>query len=280
MPEASSNVQDGKAQFDHIYNEADPREFFRTLGELEYQIPAHGNRVFDPMVAARRQHLGRQRLVVLDLCCSYGINAALLNHDISLEGLYDHYLAPQVAELPTEALIEADRAFYAEHRRPDPVTMVGLDVADSALDYARRVGLHAAGSSEDLETAEPSADLAHQLSQVDLITVTGGIGYIGDPTFDRVLRHASARDGCWVAAFVLRWVPFEPIADVLANHGLVTEQAGGATFRQRRFADDGERDYVLAELDKLGVDPAGREAEGWHHTNLYLSWPAAQPPRG
>jgi hypothetical protein len=50
------------------------------------------------------------------------------------------------------------------------------------------------------------------------------------------------------SAFALRWVPYERIAEVLARYGLTTEQLSGHTFRQRRFADDTERDYVLGKL--------------------------------
>lgn len=90
----------------------------------------------------------------------------------------------------------------------------------------------------------------------------------------RVLKHASAEDGCWVAAFALRWVRYERIAEILARYGLATEQLSGHTFRQRRFADDTERDYVLGELENMGIDPAGKETEGWYHSNFYLSCPS------
>ncbi len=280
MPETSSHVQAGKAQFGHLYNQSDPRGYFQTLGELDYQAPAHGERVFARLLQQRRRHLRRQEVVVLDLCCSYGINAALLNHDLTLDRLYDRYRAPQLAELSTDELVEADRAFYGEHRHPRPAPVVGIDVADRAVAYAQRVGLHWASSSENLETAEPSAALADQLTDVDLVTVTGGIGYITERTFERVLRHASSAAKCWVAAFVLRWVPYDRVADVLAGYGLVTEQPTAKSFRQRRFADEGERDYVLAQLDSQGIDPAGRETDGWHHSSFYLSRPVGEdrPP--
>lgn len=42
-------------------------------------------------------------------------------------------------------------------------------------------------------------------------------------------------------------------------------------FAQRRFADDAERGYVLERLAEMGVDTAGKEEEGWHHTDFYLS---------
>ncbi len=273
MSETSAHVRSGKAQFGHVYNQADPRGYFQTLRDFEYQAPAHGKRVFARLVQRRSEHLDREDVVVLDLCCSYGINAALLNHDLTLDMLYARYGSRELAALSTDELVVADRTFYDEHRRSHPVRVVGIDVADQAVSYAHCVGLQWAGSRENLETADPSAALARHLTSVDLITVTGGIGYITERTFDRVLEHASAEDGCWVAAFVLRWISYEHIAEVLARYGLVTEQLSGHTFRQRRFADDTERDYVLRELESMGIDPAGKETDGWYHSNFYLSRP-------
>jgi hypothetical protein len=154
------------------------------------------------------------------------------------------------------------------------VQVVGIDVAERAIAYAERSGLQWASSRENLELGDPSAVLARRLSAVDLITVTGGVGYITERTFEHMIRHASAGNGCWVAAFALRWVPYRRIAEVLARYGLRTEQLSGHTFRQRRFADETERDYVLGELEARGIDPAGKETEGWYHANFYLSRPA------
>lgn len=278
MPDVSTHAQSGKAQFDHVYNQADPRGYFQTLRDVEYKTPAHGEQVFAHLVQRRREHLDREDVVVLDLCCSYGINAALLNHDLTLDALYARYGSPELAALSTDELVVADHAFYGEHRRCHPVQVVGIDVADQAVAYAQRIGLHCAGSSENLEVEDPSAALAHLLAGVDLITVTGGIGYITERTFDRVLQHTSAEDGCWVAAFALRWVPYAGIAEVLARYGLATEQLSGHTFPQRRFTDDTERDYVLGELESMRIDPAGKETEGWYHSNFYLSCPVEHNP--
>lgn len=274
MAQVSQHVRGGKAQFGHVYNQADPREYFQTLRTLQYQAPAHGQQVFTGLVQRWQEHFDGDNVVVLDLCCSYGINAALLNHDLTLDMLYDRYCSAELAALSSDELVVADRAFYRDHRRYHPVQVVGIDVATQAVAYAKRSGLHWAGSSENLELADPSAALTHHLASVDLITVTGGVGYITERTFDRVLRHARAGHGCWVAVFALRWIPYSRIAEVLARYGLVTEQLSEHTFRQRRFADATEQDYVLRELESMGIDPTGKETEGWYHSNFYLSRPA------
>lgn len=268
-----------KADFDHIYDRDDPRPYARTLHDLEYQIPAHAQPIFADLVERRRAQLGREDLGVLDLCCSYGITAALLNHDLDLAGLYAHYCAPEVADLSTDALVAVDRDFLARRRRRDPAPVLGIDVAANAVAYARRVGLHRWSSTENLEEHDAGPELADALADVRLITVSGGLGYISERTFARVLRHAGGAEGgegCWIAAFALRWTDLGPLERALGAHGLVTERLTGRTFRQRRFADAAERAYALSELRRRGIDPTGREEEGYFHASLIL----AAPPGG
>jgi len=51
---------------------------------------------------------------------------------------------------------------------------------------------------------------------------------------------------------------------------------GSTTSRspKRRFTDAEEQRHVLNELDRLGVDPTGREADGYHHAELFVLHPA------
>lgn len=261
----------GKQTFDDAYDAPDPRRYFRTLRRLDYRIPQHAEPIFSRLVEARRHRAGRG-VTVTDLCCSYGINAALLKHDLTLDDLYRRYSSHDLDALSSGELAERDAAFYARRRRPHAPRVVGLDVAGSAVAYARRAGILDDGWSENLEEADPSASLAAGVRDTDLVTVTGGVGYIGVRTFSAVLSAVRTPDP-WVAAFVLRWVDVDPIVQELARHGLETERLTARTFPQRRFADPAERDYVLATLADLGVDPAGKEAEGSHHTDFYLARP-------
>jgi SAM-dependent methyltransferase len=265
---------DGKACFDDIYNFPDPRKYFRTLRGLEYQSPAHGARVFSRLVDVRCRQLDRDTLVVLDLCCSYGINAILLNHHLELRDLYTRYCSPELDSMSTDELIVADRAFYAHHRRSRPMCVVGIDIADNAVSYAQRIGVHWQSSSENLENEEPGEALAQILRQVDLITLTGGMGYISANTSGRVIKHAVAGCGCWVASFVSRWVDYGPSAKVLERHGLETEKLSGHTFRQRCFVDPVEQARITKLLQEKGVEPEGKESQGWYHISLFVSRPA------
>lgn len=269
--------EESKANFDHIYDLPDPRGYFGTLGALDYLAPEHARRLFPALLQAMRDD-GRKPSSVLDLCCSYGVNAALLKHDLTLEDLYARYGSRELAGLSAEDLAAADLAFYAERRRETPPEVVGADSAANAVSYALRAGLLDAGFAEDLEEADPTEAFRRAVRGLGLLTVTGGVGYVWECTFERVLSSmADARPdepGPWVATLPVRMVDYGPVAAVLARYGLVTERLVTRTFPQRRFADAAEREHVLRELESRGLNPTGKEDAGWYHADLYLSRPA------
>ncbi|MEU9440942.1 hypothetical protein AB0D42_08470 [Streptomyces sp. NPDC048304] len=269
----SAGVAGGKARFDDIYDRPDPRTYFRRLAPLEYEIPHHAQPVFRRAAAERAAlddgHPGRP--AVLDVCCSYGINAALLNHDITLADLYERYASPARQELSTARLAAQDREFYAERRRPDAVPVFGLDVAAPAVRYALEVGLLDAAFTDDLEQGPPGPALRHALADVGLVTLTGGGSYVTARTFAALLD--GARRPVWVSAFVLRTVSYQPIVDALAAHGLRTTLDASRTYPQRRFADERERKYAITAVRALGHDSAGREESGRFHSLHYESRP-------
>ncbi|MEU9120879.1 hypothetical protein AB0C96_13630 [Streptomyces sp. NPDC048506] len=264
----------GKADFEAIYNCPDPRRYFTTLQPLDYQIPHHGQAVFRAVVESLQRRRGdHPPLNVVDLCCSYGVNAALLNHRLSLSDLYHRYTGYRPDTPTTRQLSEADRTFFATRRRDRAVRVTGLDAAERAVGYARAVGLLDHGFAENLELDEPSPALRRAMKDTDLITVTGGVGYITERTFGRLFACVASPP--WVAAFVLREVSYRPVSALLARAGLVTEKLTSRTFRQRRFADGDERRAALAALAARGLSIAGKEADGFYHADLYLSRPAA-----
>jgi hypothetical protein len=265
-----------KANFDNIYDQEDPRGYFRTLGHLDYQIPQQARPVIERVHAAA----GRER-TILDVCCSYGINAALLRHDLDIGDLIERYTDSAVDDLPIAERIAADRAFFADRARVDGPTVLGLDAAPNAIKYAKRVDLLSAGWAADLESNEAPAELAAGVRDVGMIVCTGGVGYIGAPTFARLLALTADPSEVWLTVFVLRTFPYDEIAAALDEFGLVTEQVPDRTYPQRRFASDDEQQAALHDVVARGLDPAGKEAEGWFHADCYITRPvhvAAQTP--
>ncbi|MEU6512411.1 hypothetical protein [Streptomyces sp. NPDC046942] len=272
----TEGVAGGKSRFDDIYDRPDPRMYFGRLAPLEYEIPHHAQPVFRQASAERAAFDDGcpGRPAVLDVCCSYGINAALLNHDVTLAEMYERYTSPARQAMPTTELAAQDKEFYAERRRPDAVPVFGLDVAAPAVRYALEVGLLDAAFTDDLEQGPPGPALSRALAEVGLITLTGGGSYITARTFTALLD--GARRPVWISAFVLRTVSYQPIVRALDGYGLRTTLDVSRTYPQRRFTDEREQRYAITAVRALGHDPAGREESGRFHSLHYESRPGAR----
>lgn len=267
---------DRKADFTDIYRAPDPRGYFHALRPLGYQVPRHAAPVVDAVLAASARN-GRTR-TVLDVCCSYGINAALLRHDVGLEDLSLRYTDSALASLTSGQMVDLDRAYFARALRPDAPRVLGLDVSEPAIEYGVRTGVMRWGWAEDLESDEPSPWLRSGIADVGLVVCTGGVGYIGERTFGGLLDCVRNPGDLWLVVFVLRVFPYDRVAATLAEYGLVTERLPG-TFPQRRFADREEQDAAVHDVELLGLDPAGKEADGWYHADCYVTRPAAVAAR-
>ncbi|GAA5052985.1 class I SAM-dependent methyltransferase [Nocardia callitridis] len=259
----------GKASFDDIYDRPDPRDYYATLSALDYRIPELAKPVFQQQIQQYRDELQIAAPTVLDIGCSYGVNAALLRFDTSVDAMAEHYAAAEGEG--RSALIARDRArLAAEDVLPD-VRVIGMDASKPALDYALEAGFLHDVVHADLESNEPTDAQRATIASADLVISTGCVGYVTEKTLARVATaHPDRRP--WMAHFVLRMFDFAPIETELAALGYRTEQVPGL-FEQRRFASDTERSQVLNALSEHGVDTTDREAEGWLYAGLYLSRP-------
>lgn len=213
-------------------------------------MPQLAQPVFDQLLAALATDSDEESPVrVLDVCCSYGINAALMRCDVTLDDLFDRYTDPSLDDVSPADLARADADYYAQRRHSDAVQVSGLDAADAC-----------------------TADL----STIDLVTMTGGSSYVTESTFGRVAAAAGHGSPPWVAAFVLRTLPYDHIAGRMSDFGMLTEQLEGVSFPQRRFASADEQQSALAAVSSRGLDAAGLEETGRYYTDRYISRPAAE----
>jgi hypothetical protein len=261
----------GKVSFDDIYTRPDPRAYFRTLRGLDYRIPQLAKPHFRSLIDEYSSVSGVQSPQVVDIGSSYGINAALLRCDATMSELYERYSGQEPRT--TDDLLARDRDLVAS-RSGAHARFLGLDVSEPALAYGTKAGFLDEGVFADLESNDPTADQRAQLTGTDLVISTGCLGYVGVPTISRVVA-ATGRTP-WMAHFVLRMFPFDPIADALAGFGYHTVRIDGM-FQQRRFISTQEQEQVLDTLAGVGVDPSGWEADGWFYAQLYLSRPRTEP---
>ncbi|WP_199856780.1 class I SAM-dependent methyltransferase [Nocardia suismassiliense] len=258
----------GKASFDDIYDRPDPRDYYARMSDLDYRIPELAKPVFQQQIREFRASARVATPTVLDLGCSYGVNAALLRFDTTMRELAEHY---RTAAGDRAALIARDHATLGARTGLTDVRFLGMDASAPALAYAQESGLLHDTVHADLESGEPTDEQREVLATADLIISTGCIGYVTEKTLARVAT-AHPRRRPWMAHFVLRMFDFAPIAAELAALGYRTEQAPGL-FQQRRFASATEQTQVLNTLSAKGIDTTDRETDGWLYAGLYLSRP-------
>ncbi len=269
---AFEDINEAKASMDHIYNQPDPRAYFRELRKLGYVIPGLAKPIFQKLIS----HLRRRQddtVHVLDLGCSYGVNAALLKHDLPMSELYEHWGDKALAEVTTEEVVAYDRRFFGDLDDPEDIKVIGFDQAESAIAYAEEAGLLDEGHAVNLETEPLPGPAKEDLAPVDLVTSTGCIGYVTEKSFDRLLPAVTQGRSPWIGNFVLRLFPFDSIEATLKDWGYVTEKLEGRTFVQRRFVSAEEQGSVVEQLREHGIDPTAEETEGHLLAEFYLSRP-------
>jgi SAM-dependent methyltransferase len=260
----------GKVSFDHVYTAEDPRPYFRTLRALDYRIPDLARAPFARLLDEYRQVTGVAVPAVLDIGCSYGVNAALLRCGVTLDELYERY--GDAADGRSRAdLLATDRELVRARAAGAAARFTGLDTSPAAVGYAVAAGFLDDAVTADLESGELSDVQRRQLAGTDLVISTGCIGYVTEKTLLRIVDAVGERRP-WMAHFCLRMFPYDTIAGQLDDLGYETVRVG-EPFRQRRFASAQERANVLERLSALGLPEAG-EADGWLYAQLHMSRPA------
>jgi hypothetical protein len=267
-----SGLNSAKANFDAIYSQPDPREYFRVLGGLDYVIPDLAKIPFRALTAALRQRHGR-KLKIADIGCSYGINAALLRYPLDLARLSHRYAAEEIQHLDSTALAGLDRHYFRSWPPLNRDSFIGVDTSQPAIGYALKTGLLADAVTSNLEEEPPTAAETEALRGLNLVMSTGCVGYVTEKTITRILEAQGGGETPWIANLVLRMFSYDRIAAALADFGLVTEKLEGVTFVQRRFHSAQEYAHTLGSLKARGIEPQGKESEGLFHAELYVSRP-------
>lgn len=261
-----------KASFDTLYDRPHPGRYFSALRPLEYKIPAYAQPVIEECVSALAELRGKQKITVLDLCSGYGINGGLLKYDVSMDELYKLY-DDRGAQPNLEKRLSRDREFLKKRKRTDrDIVVISQDIALNALNYAESVGFADATIKANLERRSLRGNEACLIEDVDLITVTGGLSYIGSATFERVL--GAVKRSPWVLFFPLQHTAVQEIRDTAASFGLDVEDAPRPV-PQRRFKDERERRAILAESGQDATIPRDWAFGAYLEAKLCLARPAA-----
>jgi SAM-dependent methyltransferase len=265
----------GKIDLTNIYDRPDPRSYYSTLRRLDYIIPETAKPIFQTVIDDYRQAHDQSKIRIIDVGCSYGINAAMLKGDLDMEQLYSLYATEATANARRSQLLSRDQTIADDILKDSELEVVGLDASANAIKYAVEANLLDDGVAADLESGRPSPEVAAVLDGADLVISTGCVGYVSESTFKGILE-VNAPKKPWMAHFVLRMFPFTEIQATLDAYGYVTEKVEDQTFLQRRFASDEEQEHVLERLSGLGIDPEGLESDGWYHAEAFISRPLVE----
>lgn len=262
---------DAKACFEDVYDADTPAGYLGELAPLDYRIPDEAAGPIGELVEEVRRARGVSKATVLDVGCSYGINAAVLKYRTSFRAISERYPAGHAPEDGRRAG-HRDRSFYRSLEGDPQLRVVGLDVAPKAIAYGLSSGLLDDAITANLETDALSPEDAQRLGETDLVISTGCVGYVTEATFAKLIDAiVPSRGAPIVASFVLRMFPYDAIRRQLGARGYVTEKRPG-TFRQRRFKNGAERTQVLSRLAQLGLNPNEAEAkDGYLHAELFVS---------
>ena len=258
----------GKMDLSDIYDLPEPTRYFSTLSQLDYRVPQEAKPAFQQIIAARREATGMDETKVIDIGCSYGVNAALLKYDLHIDDLVRHYDVSSA--LSRSELLQRDNVYF-DGPADDGLELVGVDPARRAVQYAMEAGILDGAITTDLEDQPPTATEEKLIEGTDLVISTGCYGYITERTFSRILDHCETSRP-WMANMVLRMFDFAEAEALLQERGYVTEKVEGLV-PQRRFVSEDEQASVLDNLAVAGIDPAGLEATGWYFAELFVSRP-------
>jgi len=265
----TDSANEAKASFASAYTQDTPHDYFLHLGKLDYSI-CDETRPFCA-AAANLVRGWDSRVRMLDIGCSYGINAAIVKHGILFAELARFFESSVPRE--SDAAHERVRDALSKNGRSVEMESVGLDVSAPAVGFARRAGLLDHGIVADLERGPDTLSREDRdwIRGVNLIVATGAIGYVTDRTLSAVLGTMGAQaSNAIVLLTVLRVFDSDPIVQALRQHGLETAAIPRVLLPQRRFHGDGEQNRIVQVLRERGLDPEPEKA-GRHYARILVA---------
>ncbi len=273
MSAAPDRNHDMREEYEQIYQQPDPRAYFRIHHGLDYRLPELASPLFRSVAEAVRQSRG-VRPNILDVGCGFGINAALLRFPLDMNRLAHRARDLDTGDLGARSVVELDRNYFASWPEQFDCGYVGFDVSHPTVTYAKAAGLIDDGFSRDLETEDLDPAERDMIAGCDLFLSTGCAGYLTSASFERLFDAVSGPRP-WFAVFVQRVEPFEELRVYFESCGMRVEKLEGVTFIQRRFHSSAEWTQALIALEGAEVATEGKEADGLLHSEFYLIRPDA-----
>ncbi|MEO0372000.1 MAG: hypothetical protein AAF231_11130, partial [Pseudomonadota bacterium] len=172
--------------FDDIYDLPDCRSYYRAMDHAGFRTAHFAVAAFRDALASLKTQRGLASARIVDFASGYGIAAQLMRHAITLDDVLSRY-RDAFDEASTIDVITADKGWLASADRAEGDRYIGIDIAGQALGYGEAVGIFDAAFAENLQDAPPSAALATELSEVDLIVECGSVAHMLPGALDHLL---------------------------------------------------------------------------------------------
>ncbi|MDF5723484.1 MAG: hypothetical protein PUP91_24050 [Rhizonema sp. PD37] len=262
-----------KLDLNHVYNLQDPQLYYQLITQYKYDLPERAKSYFMKVINAYRDYESVYSLKILDIGCSYGINAALLKFDKSMTELYQYYTNPlrlQQAELSRRNL---DHTWFHESNVDEGLQFIGLDSAEQAVNYAVESQLIQSGIPTNLEKLPLlKEDYANHLQDINLLISTGCIGYITEVTFDKILTPVRNLSQLWGAVFILKMFDISEIKKTLGKYNLILVETD-VTVKQRKFSSLEEKKSIIDLIEQQGLNAEAEKESDNLFAQLFLIFP-------
>ncbi|MEM7732627.1 MAG: hypothetical protein AAF280_07570 [Pseudomonadota bacterium] len=257
--------------YDDIYDLPDCRSYYRAMNHAGFRTAHFAVSAFRDALAALKAERGLTTARVVDFASGYGIAAQLMRHDVSLDEVLTRYSDDRFLDATTQDVIAADRAWLSAADRGEGDRYIGIDIAGHALGYGEAVGIFDAAFAENLQDVHPSAPLAAELAEADLIVECGSVAHMLPGALDHLLSSCPRKP--WVITSPIRGNDTQDALDVLAAHGYVVDRNVSAPFPHRAFSSPEEQARAIENARARGYETDGFERKGRFHAQIFLAKP-------
>jgi len=261
-----------KKDFTDIYRQKFPDDYLEEMRRLQYRIPNSTKSFYMSLAEQLYKKLSRP-INILDIGSSYGINAALMKHDLEMSDLDDFFLTEENTN------VEQTKQFFEKLPSKDYLKFYQIDISDPALQFSEEVKLCTKGICINLETESLPIK---ELPSFDMIIATGCIGYIGYKAFSNLFelikkqqtKYSQTEIDKPIFAFsVLRIFDMEKIQQTFDDFGYSLVKTDLGPIRQRQFFDSDEKSQTVSLLHEKGIDPKDFEDDGHFYAHFYIASP-------
>ena len=261
-----------KKDFTDIYGQKFPNDYLEEMRRLHYRIPNKTKSFYLSLAEQLYKRLARP-INILDIGSSYGINAALMKHDLEMSDLDDFFLKRENASM------EQTKQFFEKLPSNNHLKFYQIDISDPALQFSEEVKLCKKGICVNLETESFSIN---EIPSFDMIIATGCIGYIGYKAFSNLFvlikkqqtKFSQSEIDKPIFAFsVLRIFDMEKIQQTFDYYGYSLVRTDLGPIRQRQFSDSEEKSQTVSLLHDKGIDSKDYEDDGYFYAHFYIASP-------